>query len=93
YDGLTEALDEAETFHPPAVMDALFKAALTRDGEAAVHFAALLFFLHGKAKEAFDWDHRPFFLRFNEPDLQLRKAAFKELCQTVGVDSAKYMRG
>jgi hypothetical protein len=34
YDGLSEAIDEAAEFHPPAVIDALLKGALKRDGEA-----------------------------------------------------------
>jgi hypothetical protein len=93
YGGLSEAIDEAEEFHPPAVIDALFRGALNRDGEAAVHFAALLFYLHGKSKEAFDWDHRPFFLRFNTSEREERKAVFIELCQIVGVDPGKYVRG
>jgi len=80
-------------FHPPTVIDALFKAALAAPGESAVHYAALLFFLHGRAKEPFDWDHRPFFLKFNETDRKLRRAAFKELCETCGVDAGKYMGG
>jgi hypothetical protein len=92
YGGLSEAIDEVPDFHPPAVIDALFKGALNGDGEAAVHFAALLYFLHGKAKEPFDWDHRPFFLRFNTTSREERRAAFTELCHTVGVEVAKYMR-
>ena len=92
FDGLTEALDEAEEFHPPSVIDALVRGALNRDGETAVHFAAILFFLHGKAKEQFDWDHRPFFLRFNTDDRKERKAVFRELCETIGVDLEKYLR-
>lgn len=92
YTGLTQAIDEVPEFHPPAVIDALFHGALNRDGEAAVHFAALLFFLHGKAKEPFDWEHRPFFLRFHTSDRAERRAVFKELCETVGVDPKKYMR-
>lgn len=93
YGGLSEAIDEAEGFHPPAVIDALFEGALNRDGEAAVHFAALLYFIHGKAKEAFDWDHRPFFLQFHTTDRAEREAVFRELCAHVGVDPAKYLQG
>ncbi len=52
----------------------------------------MLYFLHGKSKEAFDWDHRPFFLRFNTTDRNEIKQAFKELCNTIGVDVAKYVR-
>jgi hypothetical protein len=92
YDGLSEVIDEIPDFHPPAVIDALFHGALTGNGEAAVHFAALLFYLHGKAKEPFDWEHRPFFLRFNTSDRNERRAAFRELCATVGVEVGKYMR-
>jgi len=88
--GLSEAIDEVEEFHPPAVIEQLFRGALNRDGEAAVHFAALILFLHGKAKEPFDWDHRPFFLRFNTSDRAERKAVFRELCERVGVDLSKY---
>ena len=90
YGGLSEAIDEVEDFHPPGVIDALFRGALDRDGEAAVHFAALLMFLHGKAKEPFDWDHRPFFLRFHTDDRAERRAVFRELCERVGVDPGKY---
>ncbi len=93
FEGLTQALSEAEEFHPPAVIDALFQGALNANGEAAVHYAALLFFLHGKAKEPFDWDHRPFFLRFNESERALRRAAFLELCDTLHVDASKYIGG
>jgi hypothetical protein len=53
--------------------------------------AALLFYLHGKAKEPFDWDHRPFFLRFTATDRSEREAVFRELCEAVGVDPRKYV--
>jgi hypothetical protein len=92
FDGLSEAIDEAAEFHPPSVIDMLLRGALNRDGEAAVHFAALLFYLHGKSAEPFDWNHRPFFLRFNTSDRAERKMVFCELCQTIGVDVSKYLR-
>jgi hypothetical protein len=92
FGGLSEALDECEEFHPPGVIDALFRGALDGDADAAVSFAAMLFYLHGKAKEPFDWDQRPFFLRFNTGDRKERKAVFRELCEIVGVDPGKYMR-
>jgi hypothetical protein len=92
FGGLSQALDEVEEFHPPAVIDALLRGALHREGDVAVHFAAMLYFLHGKSREAFDWDHRPFFLRFNTPDTDERQAAFRELCETIGVDSRKYLK-
>jgi hypothetical protein len=90
--GLGNAIDEAAEFHPPAVVDALFQGALNRDGEAAVNFAALLFYIHGKADDPFDWNQRPFFLRFNTADRAERKGVFKEMCEKLGVDPAKYGR-
>lgn len=92
FGGLNEALNEVEKFHPPKVIDALLRGALNRDGETAVHFAAMLYFLHGKSTEAFDWEHRPFFLRFHTTDDEERKAVFRELCETIGVDPKKYRR-
>jgi hypothetical protein len=90
YGGLSQAIDEAAEFHPPAVVKALLDGALNRPGEAAVHFAALLYFIHGKAKEPFDWSHRPFFLKFHTRDRAEREAVFTELCDTIGIDGSKF---
>jgi hypothetical protein len=84
YGGLSEALDEAASFHPPEVVDALFRAALAREGEAAVHCAALLAYVHGKATEPFDMELRPFFLRFHTDDPAERRRAFDELLVLIG---------
>ncbi len=92
FGGLSQAIDEAAEFHPPAVIDALFNGALNRPGQTAVLFAGLLFYVHGKSKEPFDWNHRPFFLRFAAEARAERKAVFRELCEKVGVDSTKYLR-
>jgi hypothetical protein len=90
-DGLTTAIDLAGEHRTPAVMDALFRAALRDDHVMAVHAAALLLFLHGKAKEPFDWDQRPFYLRFGDDDPKVRRAAFEELCRDCGVDPQRYL--
>jgi hypothetical protein len=87
FEGLSAIIDEAEAFHPPAVIDALLQATLKGDGEAAVNFAALLYYLHGKAESSFDWAHRPFFLRFNTDDRAEREAAHRELCDHIGADA------
>ncbi|MEQ8936288.1 MAG: hypothetical protein RIE56_10910 [Amphiplicatus sp.] len=87
FDGLSAILDEAEAFHPPAVIDAMLAATLKGDGEAAVSFAALLYYLHGKAESSFDWAHRPFFLRFNTDGTAEREAAFRDLCAEIGKDA------
>lgn len=80
YGGLTQALEQVEQFHPPAVMDALWRGAESREGEVACHFAAMLMYLHGRADEPFDWKLRPFFLRFNTENPNERRAAYAELC-------------
>jgi len=92
YGGLTQVLDQVAAFHPPPVVEALFRAALRREGEVAVHCAAMLMFVFGKAQEAFDWDHRPFYLRFHTEDRAEREAAFRELCGRVGTEPEAYLR-
>jgi hypothetical protein len=91
YGGLTQALDQVAEFHPPKIIDALIRGALNREGEIAVHFAAMLFFIHGKAEEAFDWKHRPFFLRFNTEDRAEREKVFRELCEKIEVEPTRYL--
>jgi hypothetical protein len=91
YTGLVQALLQVEDFHPPEVVDALFRGVLTRDGEDAVHFAAMLMFVHGKADSSFDWSQRPFFLKFNTEVPAERKAVFRELCEKLGVNGTRYL--
>lgn len=86
FNGLSEALETAQEYHPPAVTDLLLRALLRREGEVAVHLAALLCFLHGQAAEPFDWAQRPFFLRFAEEEPGARAAAFRDLCARIGRD-------
>ncbi len=88
YGGLTQALSEAAAFHPPEVEQALWQGVREREGGIATHFAALLCYLHGKAKSPFDWDLRPFFLRFNTADPAARRAAEAELRALVADNSA-----
>jgi hypothetical protein len=91
YTGLVQALLQVEDFHPPEVVDALFRGVLTRDGEDAVHFAAMLMFVHGKADSSFDWSQRPFFLKFNTEVPAERKAVFRKLCEKLGVNGTRYL--
>ena len=90
--GLAQVLDEVERYHPEEVIEALIKGSLNRKGEVAVHFAAMLFYLFGKAKEPFIWEKRPFFLRFNTEDRKERVKVFRELCQKLKIDPEKYLR-
>ena len=91
--GLSIALDLATTLRTPALIDALFRATLRDEGEAAVHAAARLAYIHGKAKEPFDWELRPLFLRFNTQDRAEREVVFRKLCTLCGVDAEPYLRG
>jgi hypothetical protein len=87
FNGLDATLTEVEAFHPPAVVDALYRGLFTRDGTTAVHYAAMIAFVHGKATSAFDWSMRPIFLEFNTGNSAERLAAFQKLCDVLGVAS------
>lgn len=86
FGGLSQALDEVAEFHPQEIVAALFRGALEREGDVAVHFAAMLMYIHGKAEEPFDMRMRPFFLQFNTAMRADREAAFRELCARIGVN-------
>ena len=90
FGGLTQALLEVEEFHPPEIVDALFRGVLERDGAVAGEFAAMLLYLHGQADSAYDLAQRPFLLRFQEEE---RVQLFVELCGRVGVDAGRYLGG
>ena len=92
-DGLTTAIDLAEEHRTPAVMDALFRAALRDDHVMAVHAAALLLFLHGKAKEPFDWDRRPLYLQFGDDDPKVRRMRLRAALPRVRRGPAAIPRG
>jgi hypothetical protein len=93
YEGLSESLELAEAHHPPAVLEALLRGTIERTGDVAVHFAALVLFLHGKADSSFDMAQRPFILTFNTPDRDERAQAFRELCTKAALDPEPYLRG
>lgn len=89
FNGLSGAIDQAAEFHPPAVVDALLRGARFREGEAAVHFAGLLLFIHGVTDEPFQWSDRTFVLRFHSTGEQ-RWTVFMELCQKIGIDASPF---
>jgi hypothetical protein len=91
FGGLGQTLDQVAEFHPPLIVEALLRGALGRTGDVAMHFAALLYYIHGKAAEPFDMVQRPFFLRFNTDNRTERETLFRELCQKIGVDAARYL--
>jgi hypothetical protein len=77
--GWVATLAEVESSHPASIVDALWRGLTTRPGDVAVHYAAMLAFLHGKAESTFDWSLRPLFLAFNTPSETERQAALAEL--------------
>jgi hypothetical protein len=79
--GLSEAIDEAADHHPPEVVEALLRGAIAREGEAAVHFAALLFYIHKLTAEPFDWSERPFFLRFRKKIERFARRPFESFAR------------
>jgi hypothetical protein len=83
--GLSAAIDDAAEFHPPEVVAALWRGIQKREGEAACHFAATLYYIYGLTDSPFDLDSRDFFLRFNTTDPAEREAAYAELCERVGI--------
>jgi hypothetical protein len=91
YGGLSQTLDAVSKYHPPEIVAALLRGVLERKAEGAIHFAAMLMFIHGKAKSAFDWDHRPFFLKFGTPDRAEREVLFRELCAKIGVNPDPFL--
>jgi hypothetical protein len=90
YEGLTQALDLAEQYPTEKVKQTLFWCALHGNDDVRIHAAALLFYLYGIAESNFDWNFRPFFLRFNAEDVEERRAAFVELCERVKVDPHQF---
>jgi hypothetical protein len=91
FTGLSQVLDDIEQYHPREVKEALIAGLLSRKGDIAVLFAAVLFYLCGAAKEPFDMKQRPFFLRFNTENREERVQAFRELCKKLNINPEKYL--
>ena len=91
FSGLSQALDDIEEYHPTEIKEALIKGLLSREGDVAVLFAAMLFYIYGKADEPFDMEQRPFFLRFNTENRAERERAFMELCRWLNINHEKYL--
>lgn len=92
FGGLSQVLDDVEIYHPKEVKEALIAGVLTRNGEVAVLFAAMLFYVFGKAKEPYDLEQRPFFLRFNTENREERLAAFLELCNLLNINPENFVQ-
>ncbi|MEI9889834.1 MAG: hypothetical protein WDN45_03610 [Caulobacteraceae bacterium] len=86
--GLAECERLAAQHPSPAVKDALLDGALRSTDGRAVRFVGILFSCTARANEPFDWQQRPFFLRFNTNERKERRAAFDELCAILGIDGS-----
>jgi hypothetical protein len=92
YYGLTQTLNIVEKYHPKEVIKELFHGLLNREGEVAVQFAAMLFYIYGKTQTYFPFENRAFFLKFNTSKLSDRKIIFQELCKKINVDYREYLK-
>jgi len=90
FHGLSQTLYLVETYHPKEVIKELFCGLLNREGEVAVSYAAMLFYIYGKTEYYFPFEDREFFLKFNTSNLSDRKIVFKELCNKISVDCTEY---
>jgi hypothetical protein len=86
FGGLDQALDLAADHPTPAVVAALQRGAREAADDRGVHFAALLYYIRGKADEPFDWSRRPFFLRFRPEDPEDRARAYARMCAELGLE-------
>lgn len=90
--GRTEVLDLVIEFHPPVVVQELFRGLLRASGEMAYHLAATLAAIHGIVDSRHDWSLRPMYLAFNTDDRAARRAAFLALCTKLGVDGPEQLQ-
>ena len=91
FSGLSQVLDDIEEYHPIEVKEALIAGLLNREGEVAVLFAGMLFYLYGKAEEPFDMEQRPLFLQFNTENKEQRVQAFRELCKQLNINPEEFL--
>jgi hypothetical protein len=84
FDSYTTTLEQVAAFHPPPVIDALWRGLETRQGDVAMHYAGMLAFLGGKAESSFDWALRPLLMEFKTEDAVARRAAIQKLRSRIG---------
>ena len=89
--GLSQALELTTRFPSEAIERTLLHGARCAgdDEGKAIHFTALLLFLHGKAAEPFDQTQQPFFQRFHAAPGPKREQVFRELCERIGVQPSE----
>lgn len=75
----------AESLPTMRVKRALLDSVLEVDREIRVSAAAFLLYICGQTSEPFDWDQRPFFLRFGKESGGELKQAWQELRKRAGL--------
>lgn len=75
----------AESMPTMRVKKALLDSVLEVDREIRVSAAAFLLYICGQTSEPFDWNQRPFFLRFGEESGEELKQAWQELRKRAGL--------
>ena len=78
------AIEMAEQHQTPRVKQALLTLARDSDATTRVNAAAMLMYVCDLADDPFDWDQRPFFLRFGEDEAE-RTVAWMELKEKTGL--------
>lgn len=91
FDDLTSVLDQVKEYHPPEIVNALFRGLLARPGDIATNYAGMLAFIYGKADSTFDWDLRPLFLKFNTDDGAERTQVLASFCAWLELDLTEVM--
>lgn len=92
FDGFSITMNIVAEHHPPEIKQELFKGLTNREGEIAVHYAAMLYHIHGKSESIFDETQRSFFLKFDTTNQSERMDAIKELCNLINVDFKEYIK-
>lgn len=82
---LSQPLDLAERYPTARVKKALLDCARLGNAEIRVNAAAMLMFICGQAKEPFDWEQRPFFLKFGTDKTAELRECWHELRKRTGV--------
>ncbi len=79
----------AESMPTMRVKKALLDSARETDSETRVNAAAFLLYVCGQTSEPFDWNQRPFFLRFAEENPVELQQAWEELRKRTGLWAIK----
>jgi hypothetical protein len=73
----------AKEYPRTEVRRALLQCAVDGAHHLRAHAAALALYIAGRAREPFDWTHRPLFLRFGDEDRSVRLGAMEDLRRLI----------